>query len=177
LTQEGILKDRESLFQNFFAPAVNDVIQGFDPDSASGKAQMGLTASEINASFDSAQKQTGQALAQRNMTRSGAGLALTAANNRARSSALANAYANQMASSNANKGSTLAAFSSLMPQTTTVAPLEEQGQSTSSSSAVSNAISNATSNSTASSNMVSDSSSESHGSSTSKGSGSNVQVL
>ena len=126
-TQEEILKNRELFFQDYFIPEFKEVYNSFDPDSESGSAQMGLTSGEINKSFDSAQKQTDQMLAQRNMLDTGAGAALTAANNRAKSSALANAYATQKASSSDKKAANLAQFSQLMPQTTTAAPILEEG--------------------------------------------------
>lgn len=129
-TQEDILKQRDAFFQDYFIPEFQEVYNSFDPDSKSGSAQMGLTAGEINKSFDSAQKQTSQILAQRNMADSGAGAALTAANNRARSSALANAYATQAAKSSELKASSLSSLGNLMPQTTTAAPVltEEKTQ-------------------------------------------------
>lgn len=136
-TQESILKNRESLFQNFYVPAMKEVISGFDPDSVSGSAQMGLASNEINNSFDSLQKQTGQKLFQQNLSGTGAGLALSAANDRARSSALANAYASQVASSNEKKASALASFGSLMPQTTTAAPVVDRSSSRGSGSTTS----------------------------------------
>ena len=129
-TQEEILKKREAFFQDYFIPEWKEVYEEFDPDSAASKAQMGLTAQEINTSFDSAQKQTDQMIAQRNLGKTGAGAALTAANNRAKSSALASAYANQMAGSTANKANALAQLgSTLMPGTTTAAPMQDESTS------------------------------------------------
>jgi hypothetical protein len=121
-TQNKILLQREKLFQNWYLPEFKSVMAEFDPDSASGNAAMGLAAKGINSSFDTAQKQTGQILAQHNMLGSGAGAALTAANNRARASALADAYAKQMSNSTANKAQMLNSMSGLMPSTTTAAP-------------------------------------------------------
>ena len=131
LTQENILKNREALFQDYFVPEVKNVVSGFDPDSGAGQAQMGITADQINQSFDAAQKKTDQMIAQRNLDKTGAGAALTAANNRARSSALASAYANQMASSNTQKADALVKLGTLMPQTTTAAPILSTGKSSS----------------------------------------------
>lgn len=122
LEQARILKQRESLFQNWYMPEVKSLLEEFDPDSAAGKAQMSLNANQINQSFDAAQKQTTQSLAQQNLLGSGAGAALMQANNRARASALANAYTNQMANSTTNKANTLANLSTLMPSTTNAAP-------------------------------------------------------
>lgn len=126
-TQEQMLKERNTDYREYYLPEFQNYYASLDPDSSAGKAQIGLTAQQINTSFDSAQKQTDQAIARQNLGKSGAGIALTAANNRARSSALASAYANQMAQSNTNKGNALAQFGQLMPQTTTAAPvLDEQ---------------------------------------------------
>lgn len=134
LTQENILKNREALFQDFFVPEMKNVISGFDPDSEAGQAQMGVNAQQVNASFDAAQKQTKQVAAQQGITGSGTHLAMIAANNRARSGALANAYANQMAQSNEKKAETLASFGNLMPQTTTAAPTVDKNTSSGKSS-------------------------------------------
>lgn len=131
-TQEEILKERNQDYQEYYLPEFKDFYSSLDPDSDPGQAQMGLNAKQVNASFDAAQKQTYQAMARQNITGSGAHLATIAANNRARSSALASAYANQMAASTANKGNALAQFAQLMPQTTTAAPTV--GESSSSSS-------------------------------------------
>lgn len=133
-TQEAILKERNQDYRDYYLPEFKDFYNSLSPDSAAGEAQMGLTANEINASFDSAQKQTNQSLAQRNLDGSGAGLALIAANNRAKSSALATAYANRMAETTANKGNALAQFAQLMPQTTTAAPTVGESSSHSSGS-------------------------------------------
>lgn len=123
LAQTQILKERESLFQNWYMPEVKSLLEEFNPNSEAGKAQMSLNANQINQSFNAAQKQTTQSLAQQNLLGSGAGAALTQANNRARASALANAYTNQMATSTSNKANTLANLSTLMPSTTNAAPM------------------------------------------------------
>lgn len=133
-TQEAILKERNQDYREYYLPEFKDFYNSLDPDSAAGQAQMGLNAQQVNASFDSAQKQTNQMAAQQGITESGAKLALIAANNRARSSALANAYANRMAESTANKGNALAQFAQLMPQTTTAAPTVGESSSHSSGS-------------------------------------------
>lgn len=122
-TQSDVLKKHEELFQSYYLPEFKDLYESMTPDSEAGKAQMGLVANQINQSFDSSQKQTNQAMAQHGITGSGAHLATLASNNRARSSALANAYAQQMANSTANKASALANLGSMMPQTTTAAPV------------------------------------------------------
>jgi hypothetical protein len=132
-TQEAILKERNQDFREYYLPEFRDFYGSLSPDSEAGKAQMGLTANEINSSFDAAQKQTNQSLAQRNLSGSGAGLALIAANDRARSSALAKAYASRMAETTANKGNALAQFAQLMPQTTTAAPTVGTSSSSSNS--------------------------------------------
>jgi hypothetical protein len=130
-TQEAILKERNQDYRAYYLPEFKDFYSSLDPDSSAGQAQLGLNAQQVNASFDAAQKQTNQQIAQQNLDGSGAGLALIAANDRARSSALAKAYAGRMAESTASKGNALAQFAQLMPQTTTAAPTV--GSSTSSS--------------------------------------------
>ena len=131
-TQEGIVKRRDEIFESYYLPEFQDFYKSLSPDSDAGKAQMGLTANQIDASFKSAQDQTNQSLAQRNITDTGVGMALTAANNRARSSALAQAYANQMANSNAQKGTALANFATMLPAPTQAAPVLSESSGTSS---------------------------------------------
>jgi hypothetical protein len=122
-TQEAILKEREKFFQSYYLPEFKELYSSMTPDSEAGKAQMGLAANQINQSFDATQKQTDQMLAQRNLADSGAGAALTAQNNRAKASALANAYATQMANSTQQKATALANLGgTLMPSATTAAP-------------------------------------------------------
>lgn len=132
-TQNEILKDREQLFKNWYLPEFKSTMNEFSPNSVQGNAAMNLTAKGINASFDTAQKQTMQSLSQRNMLDSGAGIALSAANNRARASALADAYANQMANSTTNKAQMLNSMSTLMPSTSTAAPTLSFGKQSSTS--------------------------------------------
>lgn len=168
-TQESAVQNRENYLYNVLLPEYQSFYEGLDADSESGKAQLGLTANGINASYDAAQKQTNQSLAQRNLSGTGAGLALTAANNRARSGALANAYANMRANSSQQKGSTLANLQGLAAQTTTAAPTLETSNSTS----LSNSTSNSDSYSTSKQQSHSEGSGESGG--YSKGQSTNVQ--
>lgn len=128
-TQEKILKDREQIFKDYYLPEFKDFYSSLSPDSEAGKAQMGLMADEINASFDAAQKQTNQMINQQNLDGSGAGLALLAANARERSSALAKAYASRMAETTANKGNALAQLGSMVPSPTTAAPILDSSRS------------------------------------------------
>lgn len=120
--QGKVLKAREQLFQSWYAPKMDEVYNSFDLNTASSKAAFGQTTKEINNSFNSAQKQAHQTLAQRNMLNTGAGMAITSANQRARASALADAYANQMASSQDKKANFLSNMATVMPTTTTAAP-------------------------------------------------------
>jgi hypothetical protein len=136
-TQNKVLKQREKLFQDYFMPEFQEVYEAYDPDSEAGKAEMGLLANQINNTFDSVQKQTTQKLAQQDLLGSGAGTALTAQNDRAKASALAAAYAQQIAKSNTAKSSMLANLAALMPQTTTAAPVISQSMSQSTSESLS----------------------------------------
>lgn len=136
-TQEEILKNREEIFENYYLPEFKDFYSSLSPDSAAGSAQMGLNAQQVNASFDAAQKQTKQAMAQQGLSGSGVNLAMLAANNRARSSALANAYANQMAASTENKGNALAQFGNMVPSPTTAAPVLDSSRTVGYTNAVS----------------------------------------
>jgi hypothetical protein len=139
-TQEEILKERNQDYLEYYLPEFKDFYSSLDPDSEAGQAQMGLNANQVNASFDAAQKQTDQAMARQNITGSGAHLATIAANNRARSSALASAYANQMAASTQNKGNALAQLGQLVPSPTTAAPVLDNSSSKGYANAVSGMI-------------------------------------
>lgn len=122
--QQGkIVQKREKLFESWYLPEAQKVMEGFDPRSESGSAAMSLNANDINKSFASEQRQTNQMLAQQNLLGTGAGAAMTAANNRARAGALADAYANSMATSNSNKASLLGTLSTMVPSPTNAVPI------------------------------------------------------
>lgn len=122
--QQGrILQKREKLFESWYLPEAQKIMEGFDPRSESGSAAMSLNANDINKSFASEQKQTTQMLSQQNLLGTGAGAAMTAANNRARAGALADAYANSMATSNSNKASLLGTLSTMVPSATNAVPI------------------------------------------------------
>jgi hypothetical protein len=74
-TQEAILKERNQDYREYYLPEFKDFYSSLDPDSAAGQAQLGLNAQQVNASFDAAQKQTNQQIAQQNLNGSGAGMA------------------------------------------------------------------------------------------------------
>jgi hypothetical protein len=132
-TQESIVKSREQLFQDFYLPEFKNLYTSVSPDSSGGQARMGMTAGEINKSFNSAQKKTAQTLAQRGLLDTGAGAALSALNERARSSALASAYAEEAAKAEDKKAALLSAFGDFVPKPTAAAPVlssQKQGSIT-----------------------------------------------
>ena len=100
--QLKILQDREALFNDTFFPEFKSAISNIDQQAENsnveteklGTGLMKDSADAINLSYDASQKQTRQNLAQQGLLGKGSGVsaALTAANERSRSSALADAY-------------------------------------------------------------------------------------
>ena len=141
--QLGILQERRDMANNYFFPELQNAIKENTAGTKQFDAAMAQQAGAINTSYNAAQKATEQSLSQMGLKGSPTGVeaALTAANNRARSSALAQAYYNQLAQSQQNKMSLLNTMGSLMPQTTNSAEYysssasqgtsESQGTSTS----------------------------------------------
>ena len=163
--QLSILQNREEQYNAWFFPELQNAVKNTDINSAEGQALMGQQASTINASFDSANKQMKQNLAQQGLlggSNGGVQASLTAQNQRAKSSALAAAYANQLGQMNSQKASLLGVGAGLMTTPTTSA----QYHTTSSSS--NSALSSGTSQST--STGASQSHSEQHSKSDSKSS-------
>ena len=117
------------LFQKWYMPEIKNTLESFSPDSQAGSAAVNLNAKGINQSFDATEKQTNQMLSRQNLQGTGAGLALIAGNQRARASALADAYAKSMATSNQNKAQMLSNMGTLMPSTTTSTPILTQSSS------------------------------------------------
>ena len=115
-TQLGILQNRENQYQNYFFPELQKAIDSQTAGSAEFNAQTQQAANQINAGYNAAQKATEQTLAQQGLSGSPTGVeaALKAANNRARSSSLAQAYYNQLTQGNANKASLLGTMGNLM---------------------------------------------------------------
>jgi len=133
-TQNQALQNREKVFYSDFLPMLKSTFADQSAGGAVFNAQVGKQAQEINAGFDAAQKATSQQLAKQNLGGdSGVTASLKAANERARSSALANAYANTLSGSNTNKINLLQTMAGVMPQTTTAAPVYTTSTSTSTS--------------------------------------------
>ena len=133
--QEQVVKSRENIYQTYFMPMFKNLYGEMAPDSSAGAAQMAKTAGEINRSYDSAQRQTQQQLAQRNLAGTGAGMALEAANNRARSGALSQAYTERMASSTSDRGNALSMLAGTMNQPTTATPMVSDSKGSATQSA------------------------------------------
>lgn len=131
LAQTEILRSRQAEFENWFLPELKSSMAETDVNSPQSQAKMALMGNNINASFDTAQKQTNQTLAQQGLLGTGGGVAaaLQAKNNRARSSALAQAYYNTLADNQSAKQNLLQVGASLMPSTTTSAQYHQTSQS------------------------------------------------
>lgn len=180
--QLGILKNREDQYNNFFFPELQKSIQEQTPGSSSFNGAMEQNASTINSGFDAAQKSTEQQLAQQGLSgsRTGVGAALKAANNRARSSSLAQAYFNQLSQSQQNKASLLQTMGALMPSPTNSAEYyqssESHGTSNSQGSSTSQGTSQSQGNSQSESGGKSESRGESWSTSNGKSNGSNWRI-
>lgn len=129
--QLGILQQREQEYQKYFFPELLSGLENSDSNSEAFKAQFGKTAGEINTTFDANRQRITQGLAQQNMLNSGNGVqaALNQANERARSSALANAYATQLANADANKQNYLQIAAAMSPTPTTSAEYYQTSKS------------------------------------------------
>ena len=129
--QLGILQERREMANNYFFPQLQQSIAENTAGSKEFNAGMSQQANAINTSYNAAQKATEQSLAQQGLKGSQTGIeaAMTAANNRARSSSLAQAYYNQLAQGQQNKMNLLNTMGALMPQTTNSAEYYSSSQS------------------------------------------------
>ena len=133
--QLSILQQRQAQYNQYFFPALQQGLEQSTPGSSVFTQQMGNNAQQVNAAFDSSQMQTNQILAQHRLLGSangGTAAALKAQNERARASALANAYSSQVQNANADKQRFLQMGLGMSPQTTTAAPFhsQQEGQGT-----------------------------------------------
>jgi hypothetical protein len=126
-TQNRILNERNQLFNDEFWPELMGSIESMNPNIEAGKAEMQLQADAINKSFGATDRQINQNIAQQGLSGSPSGVqaAMKAASERARSSALAQAYYNSLANADAKKANLLQIGASMMPQPTTAAPLHQ----------------------------------------------------
>ena len=143
--QADILESREKLFNSYYFPELQSAIEETKQGSAANRANMELASNAVNTAFDASRKATQQSIAQQGLagSRTGVEAALTAANNRARSSALAQAYFNQLSQSQNNKTALLQTMGSLMPSPTNSAEYYSSAtsQGTSTSSGTSESVS------------------------------------
>ena len=118
--QLGILQERRQMANNYFFPELQNSIAENTEGTKQFNAGVAQQANAINTSYNAAQKATEQSLAQQGLkgSRTGVEAAMTAANNRARSSALAQAYYNQLSQAQQNKMNLLNTMGAMMPQTT-----------------------------------------------------------
>lgn len=167
--QLSILQNRENQYNEWFFPELQNAVKNTDINSPEGQALMEQQASTINASFDASNRQIKQNLAQQGLLGGGSGgvqASLNAQNQRAKSSALAAAYANQLGQMNSQKASLLGVGAGLMTTPTTSA--QYHSTSSSSNSALSTGTSQSTS--TGASQSHSEQHSRSDSQSSSKGS-------
>ena len=161
--QLGILQERREMANNYFFPQIQNAIAENTAGSKEFNAGMAQQANAINTSYNAAQKATEQSLSQMGLKGSQTGIeaAMTAANNRARSSSLAQAYYNQLSQSQQNKMNLLNTMGALMPQTTNSAEY----------------YSSSTSQSTSESQSAGQSQSKSESQSSSSGKGWNASIF
>lgn len=167
--QLDILKNREDQYNEWFFPELKAAVDNADINSPEGQALLGQQAKAVNASFDASGRQIKQNLAQQGLLGSGNGVqaSLNAQNQRAKSSALSAAYANQLGQMNNQKASLLGIGGGLMTTPTTSAQFHSASTSQNTSQAAGD--SQSTSNSQSVSESKSHSESSSHSSSKSKG--------
>lgn len=138
--QLAILKQRQQQYNDILMPMVTGALQkGMEqntPGSQTFNTLMGNNAQQVNAAFNSAQQATSQNLARQGIAGqadTGVSASLKAANERARASALANAYASQLQTSADQQmkwGQLAANFAAQMsPQPTTSAAYHQESKS------------------------------------------------
>ncbi len=134
--QLGILKQREAQYQQMFFPELVSGIQQNSVGSQAFNAGMQQRAGEVNAAFNASDRKTSQQLAQQGLLGQSSGIqaAVQAASNRARSSALAQSYYDQLTSANQNKYNFLALGTSMSPTPTSSADYHQTTKSTGKSS-------------------------------------------
>lgn len=121
--QLEILKERQAQYQQYFFPELVSGVQQNSVGSEQFNSQLSANVAQVNAAYDQNRNKIKQNLAQQGMLGQGGGVqaALTQANERARSSALASAYAQQLSSANEKKLSYLTLAGSMSPTPTTSA--------------------------------------------------------
>jgi len=129
--QLKILQQREKQYQDFFFPELKNMLAENSAGSAQFNAQVGANTEQVNAAFDANKSKIQQNLAQQGMLGQAGGVqaALTQANERARASALANAYAEQLNAANANKMNALQLGLAASPTPTTSAEYYQSSSS------------------------------------------------
>lgn len=129
--QLKILQQREKQYQDFFFPELKNMLAENSAGSAQFNAQVGVNAEQVNAAFDANKSKIQQNLAQQGMLGQANGVqaALTQANERARASALANAYAEQLNAANSNKMNALQLGIAASPSPTTSAEYYQTSES------------------------------------------------
>lgn len=134
--QLGILRQRESQYQQMFFPELVSGIQENSVGSETFNAGMQQRAGEVNAAFNASDRKTTQNLAQQGLLGQSSGVqaAVKASGNRARSSALAQSYYDQLTSANQNKYNFLTLGTAMSPTPTTSAEYHSQSKSSGDSS-------------------------------------------
>lgn len=128
--QLEILKKRQEEYDSVFLPEIKKGLAEGTPGSDEYRRKMatlmGNNAQQVNAAFDDAQAQTTQNLAQQGLSgsaNSGVSAALRASNERARASALANAYSMAQTEQDTNKQKFLSMGLQMSPTATQAAPM------------------------------------------------------
>ena len=128
--QLEILKKRQEEYDSVFLPEIKKGLAEGTPGSDEYRRKMstlmGNNAQQVNAAFDDAQAQTTQNLAQQGLSgsaNSGVSAALRASNERARASALANAYSMAQTEQDTNKQKYLSMGLQMSPTAKQAAPM------------------------------------------------------
>lgn len=135
--QLSILNTRESQYQSTFFPEIVSGIQENSVGSETFNAGMQQRAGQVNSAFNASDRKTTQNLAQQGLLGQSSGVqaAISASSNRARSSALAQSYYDQLTSANQNKYNFLTLGTAMSPTATTSADYHSTTKSTSNSDA------------------------------------------
>lgn len=141
--QGDILQQRNDWANQWLIPELQNSVAENTQGSAQNKAVMEQQANAINTAYDAARKSTEQTLSQQGLLGSPTGVnaSLQAANNRARSSSLAQAYYNQLANSQQNKNALLTSMAQLAPGTTGSAEYHQSSTSQGTSSSQGTSVS------------------------------------
>ena len=134
--QLKILQERNAQYTSYFFPELQKAISATNSDSAETAATMANQASQINTAYNSGMQNLNQNLAQQGIAGDASGVqaALNQAQQRGRSSALAQAYYKTLSDNTDKKTALLGIASTMMPKATTDSSYYQESESESSGS-------------------------------------------